>query len=71
MELSKIFEDLIKILTSNKKIKGKNIDYKKPLLFKRKDFNEIVLKKAEQNLRLGIVRKYLKKKKYLKIIKFV
>ena len=68
--IKKTFSELINILKSNKKLHGKRIYSKKFLLYKRKDFDEVALKKAEINLQNGIIEKYLLNQKKLKLIKF-
>ena len=69
--IKKTFLELIEILQSKKKLVGKKFKVKNSYYFKRKDFNETVLIKAKENLKKGIIRKYINKKRKVKIIKFL
>ena len=50
---------------------GKKFNVKNSYYFKRKDFNETVLMKAKENLKKGIIKKYIINKRKVKIIKFL
>ncbi len=68
--IKKTISELIKILSSNKKLKSKAIKKTTELYFRRKDFNSYILNEVEKNISSGIISDYLKKNKKIKLINF-
>lgn len=67
---SKISIEAIKYLIKKPGFKGKRILTRKNLVFYKKDFNEKVVKKINELIKIGLVKKYISNKKKIKLVKF-
>ena len=66
----KLCKDTIQFLIKNPNYKGKKILSKKSSIFFKKNFNESVVLKINELIKSGLVKKYIKNKKKIKLIKF-
>ena len=66
-----LVKKVIKYLIKKPNYKGKKIKSRKNKIFFKKDFNEDVVLKIDNLIKEGIVKKYLKREKKLKIVRYI
>ena len=67
----KLCKDTIKFLSKNPNYKGKKILTKKSSIFFKKDFNKSVVIRINELIKSGLVKKYIKNKKKIRLVKFI